>query len=490
MESFIYLPFLEETGYIPKDRFSYGPEIREHVSRIVQKWDLAQKAHLKTEITSVTWDESILRWHVYTNHSDHFISQFIVLATGTFHEPKLPGIPGIENFKRDHFHNGRWNYQISGGDASGNMTKLSDKTVGIIGTGASAIQLVPKLAKDVKKLCVFQRTPSSISIRDNHPIDPAIRTSLKPGWQKQRMKNFANILQGEVSDNECTALEGLEALTVAAITKEAEKAGVTLRPEQLPELFQLADFRLMESIRKYVEDTVKDKETAEKLKPWYGFMCKRPAFNNDYLSAFNRENVELVDTVGKGVSHLTETGVVANGKEYEVDLLVYSTGFDFEVESNFRERTGIKLIGTKGRTLDEAWENSGPRTLFGLHMREFPNLFNIGPAQAGVTANWTHTTYVAGEHIAAVVRTCLEQRSFQAIEPTEEIQEEWGKQVEEGSEMRLQFAKSCPPGYYNREGKPEEIPRRWGYFPKGIVAWTNMMREWREEGSMKGMEKR
>ena len=490
MESFIYLPFLEETGYVPKDRFSFGPEIREHVSRIVEKWDLAPKAHLQTDITSMVWDESIRRWHVYTNHSDHFITQFVVLATGTFHEPKLPALTGIENFKRDHFHSGRWNYEISGGDANGNMKKLSDKTVGIIGTGASAVQLVPKLAQDVKKLYVFQRTPSSISIRDNYPINPAFSATLKPGWQRERMHDFATILQGEVSDKKCTALEGLEALTMKAIFKEAEKAGVAIPPEQIPELFQLADFRLMESIRKLVSDTVLDKETAEKLKPWYAFMCKRPAFHNDYLAAFNNPNVELVDTDGKGVSHLTETGVVANGKEHEVDLLIYSTGFDFEAESNFYRRTGIKLVGTKGRTLDETWARSGPSTLFGLHIREFPNLFNIGPSQAGVTANWTHTTYVAGDHIAEVVGSILGQDAFQAIEPTAEAEEDWGKQVEEGSDMRLAFSKSCPPGYYNREGKPEEIPARWGYFPKGIVAWTNTMRQWREEGSMKGMDKR
>ena len=490
MESLIYLPFLEETGYRPKDRFSSGREICEHVSRIVEKWDLTPKAHLQTEITSVVWDESLLRWHVYTNRSDHFISQFVVLATGTLHEPKLPGFPGIEDFKGDHFHSGRWDYDVSGGDATGNMKNLSDKTVGIVGTGASAIQIIPKLAQDAKKLYVFQRTPSTVSIRDNHPIDPAISASLEPGWQTARMKDFADILQGEVSDKECTALEGLEALTMNAIFKEAQESGLAVQPSEIPELFQLADFRLMESIRKLVEDTVKDKETAEKLKPWYGFMCKRPTFNNDYLSSFNKANVELIDTNGKGVSRLTETGVIANGKEYEVDLLIYSTGFNFEVESDFHRRTGIRIIGTKDRTLDETWESGGPCTLFGLHVPEFPNLFIIGPCQAGVTANWTHTVYVAGDHIAEVVATCLREGAFQAIEPTEEAAEGWAKQIEEGSETRLQFAKTCPPGYFNREGKPEEIPARWGFYPKGVTAWANTMREWREEGNMKGMEKR
>lgn len=219
-------------------------------------------------------------------------------------------------------------------------------------------------------------------------------------------------------------------------------------------------------------------------------MCKRPTFNNDYLSSNSKANVELIDTNGKGVSRLTETGVIANGKEYEVDLLIYSTGFNFEVESDFHRRTGIRIIGTKDRTLDETWESGGPCTLFGLHVPKFPNLFIIGPCQAGVTANWTHTVYVAGDHIAEVLATCLREGAFQAIEPTEEAAEGWEKHIEEGSETSLQFAKTCLSGYVNREGNPEEIPARWGFYPNGVTAWANTMREWREEGNMKWTEKR
>ncbi|RDL40492.1 putative cyclohexanone monooxygenase [Venustampulla echinocandica] len=490
VEALIYLPFLEETGYIPKSRFPQGPEIREHMSRIVEKWDIAPKTHLQTEITSIVWDEFILRWHIHTNHADHFVSQFVVLATGTLHQPHLPGIPGIEDFKRDHFHSSRFDYGITGGDPAGNMTKLAGKTVGIIGTGASAAQLVPKLAQDAKKLYVFQRTPSSITPRHNQPPDPSIIASLKPGWQKARMSDFANILQGENLDVESTALEGLDVLTMRTILKEARKAGIEPKPENIPELYRQADFTLMESLRKLIEDTVTDKETADKLKPWYAFMCKRPVFHNDYLPAFNKPNVELIDTDGKGVSHLTDSGVVANNKEYEVDLLIFSTGFEFETASTFYRRTGIHLVGSKGQTFDEKWAG-GPSTLFGIHVRDFPNLFLIGPVQAGVTANSTHTVYVAADHIAEVVAGCLkEEMDFQAIEPTEEAEEDWGKQIEEGREARLEFAKGCPPGYYNKEGKPEDIPARWGMYPKGIEVYTKLIREWREEGSMKGLERR
>lgn len=502
VESLHYLPFLEETGYIPRDRFASGPEIREHVSRIVERWQLAEQAHLQTEITTIQWKEEKNggRWHIYTRQGDHFRARFVVLATGTLHKPKLPGLKGIEEFQRDHFHSSRWNYDLTGGDATGGrMTQLATKTVGIIGTGASAVQLVPQLACDARKLYVFQRTPSSVTMRHTQPPDPAVIAALPPGWQRAQMNEFAQILQGNLLDEEvdCPALEGLEALTMRAVYAEAARIGVDLQaqPEKIEEVYRLLDFRLMERLRHLVDETVQDVETAEKLKPWYSFMCKRPAFHNDYLAAFNRPNVELVDTDGQGVSHLTATGVVALDQEYPVDLLIYSTGFEFEVGSNFHRRTGIRLVGAKGQTLDEKWEANprGPSTLFGIHIRDFPNLFNIGPAQAGVTGNQLHNIYIAAEHIAAVVQTCLPTTtcsSFRIIEPTEEAEEEWGKQIETGREMRVAFAQTCPPGYYNKEGKPEEIPPRWGWYPPGIVAWEKVLKEWRDEGTMKGMEQR
>ncbi|KAK8038471.1 hypothetical protein PG993_006882 [Apiospora rasikravindrae] len=393
VESYLYMPFLEETGFRPTKRFAFGPEIRTQIRKVAEKWDLGAHAHLHTEITTMNWDESIRRWHVYTNHKDHFIAQFVVLATGTFHEMKLPGLPGLETFERPHFHSSRWNYDVSGGSPTDwNLDKLADKTVGIIGTGASAAQLVPMLAKNAKLVYVFQRTPSSISLRENTSTSDnaeIAKVMQNPGWQRARMEEFANILQGAVVDRDCSALEGLEALTVRALFKEAQEAGAAVQPDEIPELLQLADLRLMNRIRATINETV------------------RPAFNNDYLASFNRPNVKLVDTKGRGVERLTATGVVAaGGREHPVDVLVYSTGFDYETDAGFERRTGIQLVGSKGRTVDEvaaASPSGGLATLFGIHLREFPNLMNIEPTQAGVTANWTHTAYVAAEHIAAVV---------------------------------------------------------------------------------------
>lgn len=467
------------------------------MKRIVTTWDLEKHACLSTEITSIEWDASIRRWHVRTNRKDHFTTQFVVTATGTFYEPKIPGYKGIEEFERPHFHSSRWDYSITGGDPDKwDLTKLSDKTVGIVGTGCSAVQIVPHVARWAKKVYVFQRTPSSITFRDNYKTkdDPEVKAgTLTAGkeWQRRRMEEFANILQGTILDRDCAALDGLEPLTARALLKEAQAAGVSVKFEEIPELLELSDLRLMNQIRSTIETVVHDKETAEKLKPWYPFMCKRGAFHNDYLNTFNSPNVELVDTNAQGVSHVTKTAVVANGKEHEVDILIYSTGFDYETNEDYYRRTGIHLVGSKGKTLDETWKkHNGPLTLFGIHYIDFPNLFNIGPSQAGITANWTHVTYVAAEHIANVIAEILRRgNEFEAIVPNPDAAENWAKQIDEGSEARLKYNQSCPAGYYNKEGKAEDIAARAAFYPKGIMEWQRVMAEWREQGLFDGMEK-
>ncbi|KAK4032585.1 cyclohexanone monooxygenase [Parachaetomium inaequale] len=450
IESSIYLPFLEETGYLPKERFSAGPEVLEQFDRVVAKWNLKSKAYLQTRIQSIVWDEAMRRWHVRTDRADHFTAQFVVVATGMFHAPKLPDIPGIDGFRSAQFHSGRWDYDITGGDTNGNMTKLADKRVGIIGSGASAMGIVPLLADSAKKVLVFQRTPSTIWARENW----------KNGPRRHGGVPLARLAAGAHGPRR------------RHLFREAKAAGVTIRPEGIPELIRLADFRHMEDMRQLVERTVHDRATVDKLKPWYAFMCKRPGFHIDYLKAFNKPNVELVDTDGKGVSRLTATGVVANGSEHEVDVLVYATGYDFFVSGGLRERTGIEVIGAKGQSLDEKWAKEYPSTLFGVHVRDFPNLFIIGPVQAAIGLSWLHTASVAADHIAAVVAR------------------DWARQVEQGRDMRLRFGQSCSPGYYNNEGKAEDAFTRWGSYSKGVNKWSKIMPEWREEGSMKGLERR
>jgi cyclohexanone monooxygenase len=185
VESYVYLPLLEETGYIPKEKYSFQPEIFEHAQRIGKHFNLYEKACFQTQIKEARWNEDTQRWTITTNRDDLFQARFIIMSSGPLNRPKLPGIPGIEKFTGHTFHTSRGDYHYTGGDSSGGLHKLHDKRVGIIGTGATAIQCVPHLGQHAKQLYVFQRTPSSVDKRGNMPTDPEWVTTLKPRWREQ-----------------------------------------------------------------------------------------------------------------------------------------------------------------------------------------------------------------------------------------------------------------------------------------------------------------
>jgi len=342
-ESYIYMPLLEELGYIPTEKYAHGPEILKHVDMIAQKWDLTPKALLQTEVKTMDWDDEASKWTVRTNRGDEIRSTFIVTANGILHKLKLPGVPGIESFKGETFHTSRWDYDITGGDSTGNLTKLADKTIGIIGTGATAVQLLPQLARYAKKVYVFQRTPSSINVRNNRPTstDPKFLSSLKPGWQLHRQDNFNTILGGGAEEEDLVS----DGWTNNASQEILSAGAKDIDPAKLGEMIALADFKMMDWIRARVDEIVHDPLTAEKLKPWYSSMCKRPCFHDEYLQAFNQENVSLIDTNANGVKRISENGVVANGEEYKVDILVYSTssyqGIHLSVSPVLRLRGGM-----------------------------------------------------------------------------------------------------------------------------------------------------
>ena len=342
-ESYIYMPLLEELGYIPTEKYAHCLEILKHVDMIAQKWDLTPKALFLTEVKIMDWDDKASKWTVRTNRGDKIRSTFIVTANGILHKLKLPGVPGIESFKGETFHTSRWDYDITGGDSTGNLTKLADKTIGIIGTGATAVQLLPQLARYAKKVYVFQRTPSSINVRNNRPTstDPKFLSSLKPGWQLHRQDNFNTILGGGAEEEDLVS----DGWTNNASQEILSAGAKDIDPAKLGEMIALADFKMMDWIRARVDEIVHDPLTAEKLKPWYSSMCKRPCFHDEYLQAFNQENVSLIDTNANGVKRISENGVVANGEEYKVDILVYSTssyqGIHLSVSPVLRLRGGM-----------------------------------------------------------------------------------------------------------------------------------------------------
>jgi len=482
IESYIYLPLLEETGYIPQEKYSYAAEIRAHARRIGETFDLYRLACFQTEILDLRWLEAEKRWLVATNRGDAIKARYVVMSNGPLNRPKLPGIPGIETFKGHSFHTSRWDYAYTGGDSAGNLTGLADKRVAIIGTGATAIQSVPHLGRAAKHLYVFQRTPSSVDLRGNRPTDPDWAASLTPGWQKRRMENFNILVSGGQQDEDLVS-DGWTDIIRSLTSIAAFRSGNAIAPEDIPAEMELADFRKMNQIRARVEDLVSDAATAEALKPWYRQFCKRPTFNDDYLPTFNRPNVTLVDTGGRGVERVTETGLVVDGVEYEVDCIIFATGF--EVGTAYTRRAGFEIHGRDGRTLTDHW-SEGLRTLHGFMSNGFPNCFHMGTNQSTLTPNFPHLLEEQARHIAEVIGEA-QLRQASTIEPTAEAEAGWIQAIRDTARANLDFRTACTPGYYNGEGRAGDGAGLFdGLYGPGSLKFFDLIRQWREEG-MEGL---
>ncbi len=485
IESYSYLPLLEETGYVPKLRFSYASEIYEHAQRIGKHFDLYKDAVFQTWVTELRWLEDESVWQVKTNRGDEMRARHICLGTGPANRPRLPGIPGVEQFKGHSFHTCRWDYNYTGGSPEGDLTGLADKTVAIIGTGATAVQCVPALGAGAKQLYVFQRTPSSVDVRNNAETDPEWAKNLKPGWQKQRQKKFGEAFLGGPIDP-AFADDGWTRLTrnVTELARQTEG--------KIPGLVQIADFKTMEAIRSLVDDAVEDAAVADKLKAYYNQFCKRPTFNDFYLETFNRPNVELVDvSATQGVEAITENGIVANGKEYAVDCIVYASGF--EITSSYERRLGIPIFGVEDKSIYEHWQE-GMRTMHGLMVSGFPNLFLCGGGfvfQLG--ANYAHGIDVQASHVAYTISE-LANRGIKSANVSFAAEESWiADQLEtKGSGFVLGGSPdTCTPGYYNQEGTTERYRNvRRETYSKGVGAYMKLLRQWRADGELKGLELR
>ena len=483
IESYSYLPLLEETGYVPKLRFSYASEIYEHAQRIGRHFDLYKDAVFQTWVTELRWLEDESMWLVATNRGDEMRARHVCLGTGPANRPRLPGIPGVGKFKGHSFHTCRWDYDYTGGGPDGGLTGLADKTVAIIGTGATAVQCVPALGEGAKQLYVFQRTPSSVDVRNNAETDPEWAKNLKPGWQKERQKKFGEAFLGGPIDP-AFADDGWTRLTRNVTELANQTAG------KVPGLLQIADFKTMEEIRGLVDDTVKDPDVAEKLKAYYNQFCKRPTFNDFYLDTFNRPNVELVDvSATQGVEAITENGIIANDKEYAVDCIVYASGF--EITSSYERRLGIPIFGIGGESIYEHWRE-GMRTMHGLMVSGFPNLFLCGGGfvfQLG--ANYAHGIDVQAGHVAYTI-TELGSRGVKAANVSITAEERWiADQLETkgGGFVLGGSPDTCTPGYYNQEGTTQRYRdvRRETY-SKGVGAYMKLLRQWREDGELEGLE--
>lgn len=493
-ESYCYIPLLEELNFMPSKKFADGAEIYQHCRNIGKHYGLYDSALFSTQVRALRWDEEVSRWQVSTDRDDDIRARFVVIASGPFHRPKLPGIPGIKNFGGHSFHSSRWDYAYTGGDANGGLEKLRDKRVAVVGTGATAIQIVPFLGQDAEHLYVFQRTPSSVGLRNNAPTDPEWAKSLQPGWQKERQRNFhAWTFEGMAlgqPDYVCDFWTELGRNTAARVMALEDPAAMT--PEQFMGIREEEDYKVMERLRHRVAEIVEDPETAESLKPYYNFLCKRPCTNDDYLPTFNRPNVTLVDVSStKGVERATPKGLVANGTEYEVDCIIYASGF--EITTEISRRYSIDAIeGRDGVSLFDYWSD-GYKTLHGMTSRGFPNQFYTGFTQVGISANIAANYELQGEHIAYVIAEAL-ARGAKTVEPSQEAQDQWCATIRETAVDTSAFDAQCTPGYYNNEGggagesEGEGIRSHLGepYGP-GFYAFGDLLAEWRGKGDLDGL---
>ncbi|MBX3027741.1 NAD(P)/FAD-dependent oxidoreductase [bacterium] len=484
----VYLPLLEETGHMPTQKYTFATEIFAHAQRIARTFGLYEQALFSTAVTGLEWDEDAARWIIRTNRGDAIRARFVAMGTGPLHRPKLPGIPGIETFAGHAFHTSRWDYAYTGGDPAGApMTGLADKRVGIIGTGATAVQCIPPLGRDAKELYVFQRTPSSIDVRNNHPIDPKWFATLAPGWQHEWLMNFATLQTGGFADADLVQ-DGWTDIAIRVRDRIVAEmnAGASFDPATIQKAFEDSDDEKMTEIRARVDAIVKDRATAEALKPWYRQLCKRPCFHDEYLQTYNRANVHLVDTDGKGVERIDATGVWVGGRHYDVDCLIFASGF--EVGTDYRRRAGFETVGRGGETLSQHWAD-GLQTLHGIHVHGFPNLFIVGMTQAAnLVSNITHNLTDAGTTIAAVVRHALDVAADE-VEATAEAEQRWVEQIE-SAPLTFLGNPECTPGYYNNEGRPFGRRERisTGGYPGGPVAFFNYIDDWRKSGRFEGLE--
>lgn len=475
----------------------------------------------RTRAKKLEWNDDEKTWRVeVTTHRGaggkqeaklSFYADNVIIADGVLPHPHVPKLPGLAQFARPMLHTARWNYDITGGsgdDEVPDLTQLRNKIVGIVGTGATAIQVVPQLARFAKEVYVFQRTPShvfALGQTETNTEDWHRSIATKPGWHRFRRETNAEAVTGNLKLENCTVEKGWTQLDSFGGLYGTTRFG-TITPDKAQEhigTMLALDSRHSERSRSRISEIVKDQETAERLKPWYPTWCKRPTFSDGYLESFNSSNVHLVDTDGAGIERFAPDGIVANGREYPIDLLVLSTGFHSNAAVGGPGLSaGLEIIGRNGRHIAEKWQTQGITTLHGVTTNGFPNLFILGVLQAAATANFSHMADVTSEHIASIVAIAHRRSSggqkHVVIEPTIEAEEAWGMLIAQGSAI---FSPNtvCTPGYQNLEGEALKMPApedhaammkkaKTGIWHRGIVDFTQLLERWREDGKLEGLK--
>jgi len=511
IESYCYLPLLEETGYVPKHRYSYGEEIRQYAELVAKKWGLADSGVFQTKATKLEWDEESKEWKVELEQTRKgqkpqtttVRATSVSMNNGVLSWPKLPSIPGILDFKGDFFHTSRWNYDLTGG-APGipELYFLKNKRVAIVGTGATSIQAVPHLAKWSKHLYVVQRTPSAVDYRGQRETDDEWfkkNVATHKGWQYERMVNlYDHLSTGKLPEKNLVDDSWTRAHGMAIIAGNPDSpSSMEEIPAYLEKVHKI-DAPRQHRVRLRAEQEVKDPAVAKKLQAWYPTWCKRPTFHDEYLNCFNQDNVTLVDTDGKGLDRLTKDSIVVGDQSYPVDIIVWATGFRAPFTGTPAEKGNLTITGRNGISISKEWEANGPKTQHGIIDHNFPNLFLSGPWQASLGPNYLFTIATMAKE-AAYIHTEAKRRANGkpfAVNTTLEGAENWGMQVLMHAAGMAAIA-GCTPGYFNVEGEADKVPEElqmkfaksavWGH---GGVSYVKVLGDWMAEGKFSGLEVR
>jgi cation diffusion facilitator CzcD-associated flavoprotein CzcO len=485
VESYIYMPMLEELGYVPKTRYAFGEEIRLHLEAVAEKFDLVDEALFHTGVDQAVWDDEAARWRVSTDRGDEITARYYVLAVGILNLLKLPAIDGMEDFAGHSFHTARWDYAYTGGAPGEPLTKLKDKTVALIGTGATGIQCLPALAEGAKHVYVFQRTPSAIGERGNRPTPPDFPETLEPGWQRERMDNFQAIMLGKQVEADLT--DDGWTHHYAKVHNAPKWKDMTFEEYMLNA--ESIDYGIMEEHRSRVDAIVRDPAKAAILKPYYRYLCKRPCFHDEYLDAYNCDNVDLIDCPA-GFHRVTDKGPVVNGKQYEVDCVIYATGFEPELTPLYR-KVGHDIVGRDGLHFADKW-GQGASTLFGMMTRGFPNLFIMpAPAQQSVvTVNYTHLAMLGAEFVAGTVAK-LDARGVKAFDVNAEAEERWTQKIIDSFVDPSHVMSACTPSRLNNEGDPGSISARNANYGRGFgdyFGYRDLLEQWLASDECEGLD--
>ncbi len=492
IESYCYLPMLEEMGYIPKTRYAFGEEIRQYLETIARRFDLVDSALFHSGVETSAWDQGLSRWVIRTDRGDEIRARYLVMAVGILNLMKLPVIPGMGTFKGRAFHTARWDYEYTGGSPDKPLTNLADKVVGIIGTGASAIQCIPPLAESSKHLYVIQRTPAAVGVRGNHPTTEDFVQGLRPGWHRERSENFQAVMLGRAV--EADLVDDSWCHHFARVNNQTFEPGMTMEEYMLR--IEQFDFEVMELHRRRIREIVSDPAKVSALMPYYRYSCRRPLFHDEYLPALNAPNVTMVDCP-TGIERVSERGVVIEGHEYELDCIVYATGFEPEI-TPLPRRVGHEVIGRGDLTLAKKWEG-GAATLFGIMTSGFPNMF-IMPCpghQAVVTVNYTLMTEISAEHVAATVAE-LEAQGVRVFDVTEEAEADWVQKILAANTIGPSAAPPggvpCTPGsrmIFDDRGNFVLLEPHGGSYGGGFgdyFGYRDLLAEWRQEGRFDGLK--